>query len=87
MEYLNSILHVTFCRSNCHPGVAARLRKLFPRPNFLPDDSSSSAIDWIFIGSPGLGASMHVRNICTVIFVNNSLLIYFMLNLSAVNSG
>ncbi|CAL8125523.1 unnamed protein product [Orchesella dallaii] len=46
--------------SNCHPGVASKLRELFPRPDFLPDDSSSSAIDWIFIGSPGLGASMHI---------------------------
>ncbi|ODN04824.1 hypothetical protein Ocin01_01817 [Orchesella cincta] len=46
--------------SNCHPGVAGKLRELFPRPDFLPDDSSSSAIDWIFIGSPGLGASMHI---------------------------
>jgi hypothetical protein len=51
-----------FVRSNCHPGVASKLRKLFPRPSFLPEDSESSAIDWIFIGSPGLGAAMHVNH-------------------------
>jgi len=46
--------------SNCHPGVASKLRELFPRPDFLPENSESSAIDWIFIGSPGLGAAMHI---------------------------
>ncbi|OXA50579.1 uncharacterized protein LOC110853014 [Folsomia candida] len=46
--------------SNCHPGVAAKLRSLIPRPAFLPEKSESSAIDWIFIGSPGLGAAMHI---------------------------
>ena len=53
-------IHIYNFRSNCHPGVASKLRELFPRPKFLPHDSESSAIDWIFIGSPGLGASMHV---------------------------
>ncbi|CAG7727362.1 unnamed protein product, partial [Allacma fusca] len=46
--------------SNCHPEVAAQLREIFPRPKFLPSDSESSAIDWIFVGSPGMGASMHI---------------------------
>lgn len=51
----------TFCfRSNCNPDVAQILRQHYFRPNFLPDDSESSAIDWIFMGYSQQGASMHV---------------------------
>ncbi|GAB6020399.1 hypothetical protein CHUAL_003101 [Chamberlinius hualienensis] len=47
--------------SNCHPEIAKILRQHYTRPTFLPEDSESSAIDWIFIGWPGMGASIHVN--------------------------
>ncbi|XP_076326465.1 uncharacterized protein LOC143233751 isoform X2 [Tachypleus tridentatus] len=46
--------------SNCNPDVAEVLRHHYSRPHFLPDDSESSAIDWIFMGYSGQGASMHL---------------------------
>lgn len=46
--------------SNCNPEVASILRQHYSRPFFLPDDSESSAIDWIFMGYSGQGASMHL---------------------------
>lgn len=46
--------------SNCNPDVAAVLRKHYSRPHFLPEDSELSAIDWIFMGYKGQGASMHL---------------------------
>ena len=57
----------TFCRndsfrSNCHPDVSTVLRQHYNRPYFLPADSESSSVDWIFMGGPGLGAFVHVRN-------------------------
>jgi len=52
--YLNS-------RSNCDSTVANILRSQYTRPAFLPETSESSAIDWIFMGSPGYGAPLHVR--------------------------
>lgn len=47
-------------RSNCNPDVAKILRQHYNRPTFLPDDSESSAIDWIFMGYSQQGAAMHV---------------------------
>ena len=54
-----------FCfvfRSNCVERVQNKLRKHYQRPSFLPDDSESSALDWIFMGGSGTGAMMHVSN-------------------------
>lgn len=51
---------ISFDRSNCNPQVMEVLRKHYSRPHFLPADSESSAIDWIFMGWPGRGASIHV---------------------------
>ena len=36
------------------------LRKHYERPSFLPDDSESSHLDWMFMGGTGTGADMHV---------------------------
>lgn len=47
-------------RSNCSPGVSVILRHLAPRPAFLPIQSESSALDWIFMGGQGPGAAWHV---------------------------
>ncbi|XP_041780351.1 uncharacterized protein LOC121597995 [Anopheles merus] len=49
--------------SNCDPAIVNVLRKHYQRPYFLPADSENSAIDWVFMGGPGLGAHMHVDNV------------------------
>lgn len=46
--------------SNCHPVVLAELRKLYPRPHFLPDDAEMPNTDFVFLGYEQ-GAIMHVR--------------------------
>ncbi|XP_033733589.1 uncharacterized protein LOC117322749 isoform X2 [Pecten maximus] len=46
--------------SNCHPGVSSVLREHYQKPYFLPNDSESSALDWIFMGGTGLGAFIHL---------------------------
>jgi len=46
--------------SNCNPEIASELRQHYKRPEFLPDNSEASAIDWIFMGGAGKGASMHI---------------------------
>lgn len=40
--------------------AAEKLRQHYGRPYFLPQYSESSKVDWIFMGSPGYGAHMHV---------------------------
>uniref|UniRef100_A0A182JZ62 Cupin-like domain-containing protein n=1 Tax=Anopheles christyi TaxID=43041 RepID=A0A182JZ62_9DIPT len=49
--------------SNCDPAIVKVLREHYHRPYFLPSDSENSAIDWVFMGGPGLGAHMHVDNV------------------------
>ncbi|CAL8125519.1 unnamed protein product [Orchesella dallaii] len=46
--------------SNEHLGASKKLKKLFPRPDFLPDEYDTTGSDWIFIGTPGPGAPMHL---------------------------
>ncbi|XP_002736198.1 bifunctional arginine demethylase and lysyl-hydroxylase JMJD6-like [Saccoglossus kowalevskii] len=46
--------------SNCESSAANALRKHYDKPYFIPSDSESSKTDWIFMGSPGYGAHMHV---------------------------
>ena len=40
--------------------VGATLRQHYQRPYFLPDTAESEKTDWLFMGSPGYGAPMHV---------------------------
>ena len=47
-------------RSNCVPRVMKALRRHYTRPEFLPKDSESSHLDWMFMGGSGTGAQMHV---------------------------
>ena len=47
-------------RSNCDPEAASTLREYYTRPYFLSQDMESSRTDWIFMGTPGYGAHMHV---------------------------
>lgn len=49
--------------SNCDSETADVLRHHYSRPYFLPERSESSRTDWIFMGTAGLGAHMHVRNV------------------------
>ncbi|RUS88318.1 hypothetical protein EGW08_003889, partial [Elysia chlorotica] len=49
--------------SNCDTAVSASLRRHYGRPYFLPAGSESSKTDWIFMGSPGYGAHMHVDSV------------------------
>jgi histone arginine demethylase JMJD6 len=49
--------------SNCDPKTGDVLRRHYDRPYFLPRTSENNAVDWIFMGGPGLGAHMHVDNV------------------------
>lgn len=49
--------------SNCDSETADVLRRHYSRPYFLPERSESSPTDWIFMGTAGLGAHMHVRSL------------------------
>ncbi|GFO25410.1 Jmjc domain-containing protein 4 [Plakobranchus ocellatus] len=46
--------------SNCDSTAGEVLRQHYGRPYFLPPESESSNTDWLFMGSPGYGAHMHV---------------------------
>ncbi|KAF0313688.1 Bifunctional arginine demethylase and lysyl-hydroxylase JMJD6 [Amphibalanus amphitrite] len=49
--------------SNCDPRVAAMLRGLYSWPSFLPEEGEGSAVDWIFMGTPGQGTAVHIDNV------------------------
>lgn len=59
------IIFVFLFRSNCDDKIGAILREHYQRPYFLPPNSESEKTDWIFMGSHGYGAPMHVsRDSC-----------------------
>ena len=47
----------------CQEAVAARLHSLYDRPPFLHPDSTPPKKPWIFIGTPGPGAHVHIDNV------------------------
>lgn len=49
--------------SNCDPEAASTLRGYYTRPYFLSKDMESSRTDWIFMGTPGYGAHMHIDSV------------------------
>ncbi|XP_012146378.1 adherens junction protein p120 isoform X5 [Megachile rotundata] len=49
--------------SNCDDEIGNILRKHYRKPYFLPDTAESERTDWIFMGSHGYGAPMHVDNV------------------------
>lgn len=49
--------------SNCNNYASKVLRKHYKRPYFLPDDSEMSRLDWIFMGTPGYGAEIHIDDV------------------------
>lgn len=48
------------CRSNCDEEIGSLLRQHYQRPYFLPATAETEKTDWIFMGSHGYGAPMHV---------------------------
>lgn len=48
--------------SNCNNEIAREFRKHYQKPYFLPETSENNAVDWIFIGVPGMGAHLHVSD-------------------------
>ena len=49
--------------SNCDSEAGNILRKHYHRPYFLPLQSEGTNIDWIFMGTPGYGAHMHIDHV------------------------
>ncbi|KAL0268798.1 UNVERIFIED_CONTAM: hypothetical protein PYX00_010613 [Menopon gallinae] len=49
--------------SNCDEEVNVILRRHYGRPYFLPTTAETKKLDWIFMGSTGYGAPMHVDNV------------------------
>jgi len=47
----------------CQQPVAERLHELYYRPSFLHPESTPPTKPWIFIGSPGPGAHVHIDNV------------------------
>ena len=64
-------------RSNCDAETSHVLRQHYQRPYFLPDTAESTHADWIFMGTPGYGAHMHVSvdMVYSWIFIQKSLII------------
>ncbi|XP_035718637.1 armadillo repeat protein deleted in velo-cardio-facial syndrome-like isoform X4 [Vespa mandarinia] len=50
-------------RSNCDGEIGTVLRQHYQRPYFLPPTAESEKTDWIFMGSHGYGAPMHVDDV------------------------
>ncbi|KAI3384682.1 hypothetical protein SNEBB_000784 [Seison nebaliae] len=46
--------------SNCNHEVGEKFREHYQTPSFIPIDSESSKVDWLFIGTPGYGAPLHL---------------------------
>ena len=49
--------------ANCDVEAGAILRQYYETPFFLPIDSESGRRDWIFMGTPGFGAPLHLDNV------------------------
>ncbi|XP_060815186.1 uncharacterized protein LOC132906740 [Bombus pascuorum] len=49
--------------SNCDEEIGGVLRKHYQRPYFLPVTAETEKTDWIFMGSQGYGAPMHVDDV------------------------
>ncbi|XP_046832779.1 uncharacterized protein LOC124430367 isoform X1 [Vespa crabro] len=50
-------------RSNCDGKIGTVLRQHYQKPYFLPPTAESEKTDWIFMGSHGYGAPMHVDDV------------------------
>lgn len=67
--------------SNCQMSILNELRKLYPRPHFLPNDAEIPNTDYIFLGYDQ-GAVMHVRmeNLCSSLYRAALYKTYFILD-------
>lgn len=50
-----------YFRSNCETKTINRLKQHITLPDFLPALSDRKQTLWVFMGTPGHGAPMHVR--------------------------
>ncbi|CAG0924519.1 unnamed protein product, partial [Notodromas monacha] len=48
---------------SCDSEANEILRRYYQRPYFLPKTSESTKMDWIFMGTPGFGAHMHIDHV------------------------
>ena len=46
--------------ANCDEKAVEVLRAYYENPDFLPEGSKSDRRDWIFMGTPGFGARLHL---------------------------
>ncbi|VEN56394.1 unnamed protein product [Callosobruchus maculatus] len=60
---------------NCDPAILQQMRKHYPKPHFLPEDSENPSTDYIFVGYDG-GATLHVRSYF-YLFIYRYTLLYF----------
>jgi len=47
----------------CHESIADEIHHLYERPTFIHPDSTPPKRPWIFIGTPGPGAHLHIDNV------------------------
>ncbi|CAL4086453.1 unnamed protein product, partial [Meganyctiphanes norvegica] len=49
--------------SNCDSSAANLIRQHYSLPYFLPEEAETSKTDWIFMGTPGYGAHLHIDHV------------------------
>ncbi|XP_037076776.1 bifunctional arginine demethylase and lysyl-hydroxylase JMJD6-B-like [Pollicipes pollicipes] len=49
--------------SSCDSAAGNELRRHYTRPYFLPETAELSRLDWIFMGTPGFGAHLHIDHV------------------------
>ena len=61
--FLSTLLSTPRFRSNCDAEASDILRQHYERPYFLPETAESTHADWLFMGTPGYGAHMHIDHV------------------------
>ena len=49
--------------ANCDAYAGEYIRKFYQQPSFLPKGTEPANRDWIFMGTPGFGAKLHLDNV------------------------
>ena len=47
----------------CHQKASEVLQKFYDTPSFIPKDWKLNKTEWIFMGTPGVGAPFHLDNV------------------------
>ena len=47
----------------CHQKASDTLQKFYEIPSFIPKDWKLNETEWIFMGTPGVGAPFHLDNV------------------------